>query len=135
MAIAVSESDFMAEINTNTRPKILVCVAVLLLETILGVLTARCVTLPLRLNEAVKDIAARKFDRAVAVSRLDRVGELAQSFNEMAPQLKKFFPALAESEEKFAQLVENLPVGVSAMIPGGAFIFMKAAGEQILGRG
>ncbi|MEG4939526.1 hypothetical protein [Microcoleus sp. F4-D5] len=71
MAIAVSESDFMAEINTNTRPKILVCVAVLLLETIVGVLTARCVTLPLRLNEAVKDIAAREFDRAVAVSRIE----------------------------------------------------------------
>ncbi|MEG4498806.1 hypothetical protein QUB05_09470 [Microcoleus sp. F10-C6] len=91
MAIAVSASDFMADINTNTRPKILVCVAALLLSTIAGVLTARWVTLPLRLNEAGKDIAPRKFDRAVAVSRLDRVGELAQSFNEMAPQLKKVF--------------------------------------------
>ncbi|MEG4394933.1 hypothetical protein [Microcoleus sp. BROC3] len=135
MAIAVSASDFIAEINTNTRPRILVCVAALLLSTIAGLLTARWVTLPLRLNEAGKDIAPRKFDRAFAVSRLDRVGELAQSFNEMAPQLKKFFPALAESEAKFAQLVENLPVGVSAMIPGGAFIFMNAAGEQIVGRG
>ncbi|MBD1882728.1 MULTISPECIES: HAMP domain-containing protein [Microcoleus] len=36
--------------------------------------------------------------RAVTVSRLDEVGELAQSFNEMAAQLKKFFPALAQSE-------------------------------------
>ncbi|WP_445243883.1 PAS domain S-box protein [Microcoleus sp. S13_B4] len=42
---------------------------------------------------------------------------------------------MAESEEKFAQLVENLPVGVSAIIPGGAFIFINVAGEQILGRG
>ncbi|MEG3889323.1 PAS domain S-box protein [Microcoleus sp. Z1_A1] len=136
IAIAVPESDFMGQINKNTRTTILLCWAALLLSTIAGVLTARWVTLPLlRLNEAAKDIAAREFDRAVAVSRLEEVGELAQSFNEMAAQLKKSFQALAESEEKFAQLVENLPVGVSAMTPGGAVIFMNSAGEQILGRG
>ncbi|MBD1814505.1 HAMP domain-containing protein [Microcoleus vaginatus] len=73
--------------------------------------------------------------RAVTVSRLDEVGELAQSFNEMAAQLKKFFPALAETEEKFAQLVENLPFGVSTITPGGVFIFINSAREQILGRG
>ncbi|MEG3842044.1 PAS domain S-box protein [Microcoleus sp. herbarium14] len=136
IAIGVPESDFMGQINRNTRNTILLCVVALLLSTIAGVLTARWVTLPLlRLNEAAKDIAARKFERTVAVSRLDEVGALAQSFNEMAAQLKKSFQALAASEEKFAQLVENLPVGVSAMTPDGAVIFMNSAGEQILGRG
>ncbi|MEG3904600.1 PAS domain S-box protein [Microcoleus sp. B4-C5] len=136
IAIAVPESDFMGQINKNTRTTILLCLVALLLSTMAGVLTARWVTLPLlRLNEAAKDIAAREFDRPVAVSRLEEVGELAESFNEMAAQLKKSFQALAESEEKFAQLVENLPVGVAAMTPGGAVIFMNSAGEQILGRG
>ena len=136
IAIAVPASDFMGQINRNTRTTILLCLAALLLSTIAGVLTARWVTLPLlRLNQAVKDIATGEFDRAVAVSRLDEVGELAQSFNEMAAQLKKSFQALAASEEKFAQLVENLPIGVSAMTPGGAVILMNSAGEQILGRG
>ncbi|HSF76127.1 MAG TPA: PAS domain S-box protein, partial [Microcoleus sp.] len=136
IAIAVPESDFMGQINKNTRTTILLCWVALLLSTIAGVLTARWVTLPLlRLNEAAKHIAAREFDRAVSVSRLEEVGELAESFNEMAAQLKQSFQALAESEEKFAQLVENLPVGVSAMTPGGAVIFMNSAGEQILGRG
>ncbi|MEG4385034.1 PAS domain S-box protein [Microcoleus sp. N9_B2] len=136
IAIAVPKSDFLGQINKNTRTTILLCWGALLLSTIAGVLTARWVTLPLRrLNEAAKDIAARKFDHAVNVSRLDEVGELAESFNEMAAQLKKSFQALAASEEKFAQLVENLPVGVSAMTPGGAVMFMNSAGEQILGRG
>ncbi|MEG4453410.1 PAS domain S-box protein [Microcoleus sp. N9_A1] len=136
IAIAVPKSDFLGQINKNTRTTILLCWGALLLSTIAGVLTARWVTLPLRrLNEAAKDIAARKFDHAVSVSRLDEVGELAESFNEMAAQLKKSFQALAASEEKFAQLVENLPVGVSAMTPGGAVMFMNSAGEQILGRG
>ncbi|MEG5247729.1 PAS domain S-box protein [Microcoleus sp. ARI1-A1] len=136
IAIGVPESDFMGQINRNTRTTILLCAVALLLSTIAGVLTARWVTLPLlRLKVAAKDIATGEFDRAVAVSRLDEVGELAHSFNEMAAQLKKSFQALAASEEKFAKLVENLPVGVSAMTPGGAVIFMNSAGEQILGRG
>ena len=136
IAIAVPESDFMGQINRNTHNTILLCAAALLLSIIAGVLTARWVTQPLwQLNQAAKDIAARKFDRTVAVSRIDEVGELAQSFNEMAAQLKTSFQALAASEEKFAKLVENLPVGVSAITPGGAVIFMNSAGEQILGKG
>ncbi|MEG5040595.1 hypothetical protein QUB14_17100 [Microcoleus sp. B3-D2] len=53
----------------------------------------------------------------------------------MAAQLKKFFPALAQTEEKFAQLVENLPFGVSTITPGGVFIFIYSARVQILSRG
>ncbi|MEP6488633.1 hypothetical protein NDI43_12840 [Microcoleus vaginatus GB2-A3] len=60
IAIAVPESDFMGQINKNTRTTILLCSAALLLSTIAGVLPARWVTLPLLLNEAAKDIAARE---------------------------------------------------------------------------
>lgn len=134
IAIAVPESDFMGQVNRNTHTTILLCAVALLLSTIAGVLTARWVTLPLlRLNEAAKDIAQGEFDRTVGVSRLDEVGKLAQSFNEMAAQLKKSFEALAASEEKFAKLLESLPVGVSALTPTGSTIFMNSVGGEITG--
>ena len=136
IAIAVPESDFMGQINQNTRTTILLCVGALLLSTIAGVVTARWVTLPLlRLKVAAKDIATGEFDRAVAVSRLDEVGDLAESFNEMAAQLKKSFEALASSEEKFAKLLESLPVGVTALTPTGSTIFMNSVGEELAGKG
>ncbi|MGL5065545.1 MAG: PAS domain S-box protein [Microcoleus sp.] len=136
IAIAVPESDFMAQINNNTRTTILLCMGALLVSTAAGVLAARWVTLPLqRLNEAVKDIAKGEFDRTVAVSRVDEVGELAQSFNDMAAQLKNSFQALAESEEKFAKLLECLPVGVVALTPAGGAIFMNSMGGEITGKG
>ncbi len=136
IAIAVPESDFMGQINRNTRNTILLCAAALLLSTIAGVLTAKWVTQPLlRLNEAAKDIAAREFDRTVTVSRIDEVGELAQSFNEMAAQLKTSFQALAASEEKFAKLLESLPVGVTALTPTGSTIFMNSVGKELSGKG
>ncbi|MEG4318390.1 MULTISPECIES: PAS domain S-box protein [unclassified Microcoleus] len=69
------------------------------------------------------------------MSRLDEVGALAQSFNEMAAQLKKSFQALAASEEKFAKLLESLPVGVSALTPTGSTIFMNSVGGEITGKG
>ncbi|NJL66149.1 MAG: HAMP domain-containing protein [Microcoleus sp. SM1_3_4] len=136
IAIAVPESDFMAEINSNTRTTILLCLAALLVSTTAGVLVARWVTLPLlRLNEAAKAIAKGEFDRTVGVSRVDEVGELAQSFNEMVVQLKNSFQALAQSEEKFAKLLECLPVGVIALTPAGSAIFMNSMGGEITGKG
>ncbi|PSB48357.1 hypothetical protein C7B67_18010 [filamentous cyanobacterium Phorm 6] len=136
IAIAVPASDFMGQINQNTRSTILLCAAALLLSTIVGALNARWVTLPLlRLNQAAKDIAQGEFDRTVAVSKLDEVGSLAQSFNEMAAQLKKSFQALAQSEEKFAKLLESLPVGVIALTPAGSAIFMNSMGAEITGKG
>jgi PAS domain S-box-containing protein len=136
IAIAVPESDFMGQINANTRTTILLCLGALLVSTIAGVLTARWVTLPLlRLNVAVKDIATGEFDRTVGVSRLEEVGALAESFNEMAAQLKTSFEALASSEEKFAKLLESLPVGVTALTPTGSTIFMNSVGEELSGKG
>ncbi|MFS8116993.1 MAG: PAS domain S-box protein, partial [Microcoleus sp.] len=67
--------------------------------------------------------------------RLDEVGSLAQSFNEMAAQLKKSFQALAESEAKFAKLLESLPVGVTALTPTGSTVFMNSMGAEITGKG
>ena len=78
IAIAVPESDFMGQINRNTRNTILLCAAALLLSTIAGVLSAKWVTHSLlRLNEAAKDIAARKFvgaSRGVAIALLLSAG-------------------------------------------------------------
>ncbi|WP_339384320.1 PAS domain S-box protein [Microcoleus sp. LEGE 07076] len=136
IVLAVPKSDFMGKINKNTRTTILICALALLVSTIAGVLVARWVTQPLlHLNEAAKDIAKGQFDRTVAVSRADEVGELAQSFNEMVVKLKNSFQALAASEEKFIKLVESLPVGVIALTPAGSAIFMNSMGGEITGKG
>jgi len=102
----------MGQINSNTRTTILLCLAALLVSTAAGAIAARWVTQPLlRLNEAAKDIAKGEFDRTVAVAYAGEVGELAQSFNEMAVQLKKSFQDLAASEEKFSKLLVKFARG------------------------
>jgi PAS domain S-box-containing protein len=102
IVITVPESDFMAQINANTRNTILLSIVALAIATGVGILTARWVIRPLlELNHAAKDIAQGKFNNQVKIQRSDEVGELANSFNAMATQLQESFHTL---EAKNAEL-------------------------------
>lgn len=110
VVIAVPESDFMGQININTRTTIGLCFLALLLAVAIAIFTARWVTQPiLRLNTAAKDIANGKWNRPVTVQRSDELGELANSFNEMAKQIKDSFDTLEQKvEERTQALSETL---------------------------
>src|SRR5919202_5598952 len=104
IVVVVPESDFMAQIDANTRTPILLCVATLIVAIVIGILTVRWVTEPLiRLNFAAKDIAKGEWDKAVEIDRSDEVGQLANSFNDMAGQLKESFEILENHKNAFAR--------------------------------
>jgi signal transduction histidine kinase/response regulator of citrate/malate metabolism len=93
----VPESDFMSQINQNTRNTILLCLLALGVAITVCILTARWITRPIRkLNTAAKDIAQGNWSNAVQLERSDEVGELAQSFNSMANQLQESFETLEQ---------------------------------------
>jgi signal transduction histidine kinase/DNA-binding NarL/FixJ family response regulator len=95
--VVIPEDDFMGQINANTRTTILLCIAALILATIIGILTARWVTQPiLRLNTAAKDIAKGEWEKTVEIKRTDELGELAKSFSSMANQLQESFQTLEQ---------------------------------------
>src|SRR5919199_1233695 len=95
IVVVIPESDFMAQINANTRITILLCIAALIVAIILSLLTSLWVTKPLiQLNVAAKDIAKGRWDNTVDIDRSDEVGQLAKSFNDMAFQLKDSFEKL-----------------------------------------
>lgn len=97
IVVVIPETDFMQQINANTRTTILLCIAALAIAIIVGVLTAGWVTQPiLRLNAAAKNIAKGDWDKTVEINRADEVGELANSFNSMAHQLQESFETLEE---------------------------------------
>jgi methyl-accepting chemotaxis protein len=95
IVLVIPESDFMGQINANTRTTILLCIAALIVAILISILTSLWVTQPLvRLNLAVKDIALGQLDKTVDINRSDEVGQLAKSFNDMAMQLKDSFDKL-----------------------------------------
>ncbi|MBW4670654.1 MAG: response regulator [Cyanomargarita calcarea GSE-NOS-MK-12-04C] len=141
IVVVVPESDFMAEINTNSRNTILLCITALIVAIVVGILTARWVTKPLlQLNDAAKNIASGDWDKTLAINRADEVGELATSFKIMAAQIQTNFAqlqslneALARSENRLTQILEAIPVGISVHDMTGQVIYCNPTSSQLLG--
>ncbi len=121
----IPESEFMKQINANTRITILLCIVAFLVATIIGVLTARWVIKPiLQLNRSAKKIAQGEWEQTPEIQRCDELGELANSFETMAKQLQASFSALeaknaqmqvlnealSHSKSRLTQFLEAMPV-------------------------
>ncbi len=100
IVVVIPEIDFMERINANTRTTLWLFLAALILAILIGIFTAQWIVRPIRqLNTASKALAKGKWDQKVLIEREDEIGELSQSFNMMALQLKESFAAL-EAQNK-----------------------------------
>jgi signal transduction histidine kinase/DNA-binding NarL/FixJ family response regulator len=116
VVMTVPESDFMAQINANTRTTILLCFGALTAATLLGIYTSRWITQPiLRLSQASEKLANSAQtgfgidspDQTVQESGVKELGVLAQSFNQMAQQLRDSFTALQQTNEALETRVDE----------------------------
>jgi signal transduction histidine kinase/DNA-binding NarL/FixJ family response regulator len=106
--VIVPESDFMAQINANNRTTILLCLGALGVATVLGIFTSQWITKPiLRLQKASEAIASGQLDQQVEVKGINELESLADSFNQMAQQLREYFTKLEKTNEELEQRVEQ----------------------------
>jgi signal transduction histidine kinase/DNA-binding response OmpR family regulator len=104
----VPESDFMAQINANTRTTILLCFVALGIATLLGFYTSRWITRPvLQLSQASEAIASGNLEQTVAESQVRELGVLSRAFNRMAQQLRDSFTALEQTNQSLERRVEE----------------------------
>ncbi|HEY9626152.1 MAG TPA: PAS domain S-box protein [Coleofasciculaceae cyanobacterium] len=100
-----------------------------------ALLTARWLTRPLlRLNEAAKAIATGRSGHIATHHPNREVAELAQSLNNIASQLDVLLTAFEQSEQKFANLMESVPIGVGAIDSTGAVIYMNSTAIRLFGK-
>ncbi|MFN6539294.1 MAG: ATP-binding protein [Nostoc sp. EkiNYC01] len=146
----IPESEFMEQINANTRTSIILCIVAFLVATRIGILTARWVIKPiLELNASAKKIAKGEWEQTSEILRSDELGELAKSFETMANQLQASFSvleaknaqmqvlneALSESQSRLTQFLEAMPVGVFIIDAQGNPYYTNEIGQEILGQG
>ncbi|HEY9600750.1 MAG TPA: cache domain-containing protein, partial [Allocoleopsis sp.] len=106
--VVIPEADFMASINANTRTTILLCLAALVVATVLGILTSKWIVRPIdALNTAAKKLSDGEWEQALPIDRADEIGELAKSFNSMAKQLRESFASL-EAKNADLQRLDQL---------------------------
>jgi sigma-B regulation protein RsbU (phosphoserine phosphatase) len=106
VVVAVPESDFMAQINANTRNTIVLCLVAAIVAIVLGILTARRITRPIeRITQAAEDMADGSLDRAIEPGKIVELAKLSNSFNSMAGQLQDLITSLEDKvRERTAEL-------------------------------
>jgi signal transduction histidine kinase len=108
LVVTVPESDFMAQVNENTRATFLLCLGALVVATILGIYTSHWIIQPIfRLSQAARAIANGQFNQNVEPPRVKELGILADTFNHMVQQLRESFTALEKNNEQLEQRVEE----------------------------
>lgn len=112
VVVAVPESDFMRQINANTRTTILLCFGALAGATVLGIFTSRWIAKPiLKLQKASEAIASGTLEQTVEVQGIGELEALAGSFNQMAGQLRASF---TELENRVAERTAELTTAKEA---------------------
>ncbi|MBE7383444.1 MAG: HAMP domain-containing protein [Leptolyngbya sp. SIO1E4] len=106
VVVVVPETEFMAQINQNTRITVLMCLLALVIAILMGLLISRQVNQPLRrLVEASQAIAQGNLDHTIQRPHIQEFEVLAQAFNQMAAQLKASFTDMENRvEQRTAEL-------------------------------
>jgi len=111
VVVTVPESDFMGQINANTRTTILLCLLALAIATLVGIYTSQWIMRPIQeLNKASKEIANGHLDQQVQLSGVSELTVLGQSFNRMAQQMRESFAVLEKTNEELETRVEERTV-------------------------
>ena len=101
VVVVVPESDFMNQINANTRATVLLCLVALVVAVAVGIFTSRWITRPiLYLSSASQSIATGNLDQKVDVQGIKELAALGQAFNKMAAQLRQSFAELERRVEE-----------------------------------
>ncbi|MGB3401644.1 MAG: ATP-binding protein [Microcoleaceae cyanobacterium] len=124
IVVAVPESKFMAQINANTRTTILLCLAALIVATAIGIHTANWISQPiLRISKASEAISNGNLNQKVIAPRVNELGILANSFNQMAQQLRGSFTILEKRvEERTAELKQAKETADKANLAKSQFL-------------
>lgn len=110
MVIVLPKSDFMAEINAETRRNILLCTVVLVISLATGLMTSHWIARPIdRLSQASQRMAGGDLSYQVeATSPIQEFTALGQSFNYMTTQIASLFANLEHANAELERINSDL---------------------------
>jgi diguanylate cyclase (GGDEF)-like protein len=101
----IPESDFMGQIESNTRRTLFLCALATIIAVAIGMATADKITQPiLQLNAFAREIARGNLDLTVDIRGIKEFKVLGNSFNQMVWQLQQSFNALATQNAELISL-------------------------------
>jgi PAS domain S-box-containing protein len=140
IVVAVPESDFMAQINVNTRNTIFLCLGAVGVAIAVGTFTATKITRPLQqLSQASQALAAGEIDSQIPDQiQIKELDAISVSFNQMAQQLQESFHrvrnTLEASKERYTTIFRNSPDPITITdLVNGRFIEVNEAFLHLTG--
>ncbi|QSJ18634.1 PAS domain S-box protein [Nostoc sp. UHCC 0702] len=135
----VPESDFMAEINANTRVTVLFSVGALTFAIAVGWLLTQFIALPIkRLGQASLALADGEWHKTIKQdSPIAELQVLTHSFNWMGQQLEQSYQrvktALQESETRFTKVFRTCPDSICILTLQGHCVDVNDAFTDLYG--
>ena len=129
----IPEADFMAEIEANRRQTVAISLGALLGSIVLGGWVTRSLVKSIwALNRATEELAAGNLAPETQPTAIVEVEALRTAFHQMAHRLDDSFQAIKTSQQQFATLLENVPVGVAVFDRDGKLIWLNPLSRQLL---
>lgn len=131
IVVAIPESDIMGKINHNNNLTFLLIVTVVICIIFLCIGLARWITRPiLSLNRSARSLSRGNWTDWTDLDRHDEIGELSQSFKQMANQLRTTFVSLKSSEERYIRLFQSSADAI-LLFDNFTLVQMNKAGEEM----
>lgn len=105
----------------------------LVLTCVLGVLFTSTLTGPIiALTKKAKEMAQGNLDQQIPVNSRDEIGQLTESFNNMASELSATVSTMASEKNKMEVVLHNMTDGVLAYDTNGALIHANSSCYELL---
>jgi len=151
LVVIIPEAAFMTHIHANARFTVLLSLVALFFALIIGFLISHWILQPIyHFNKMTQHLSRIKWcqqteqdfgKNKIKMSEMQttclvpsELRNLAQSFNRMIQQLHQSFLRLRENENKLAQFLEAMPVGVFITDAHGKFYCINQQAQQILNK-
>jgi two-component system sensor histidine kinase VicK len=120
-------------LNQLTISIVVMVFMALVLTGLLWFVSTSTLTKPiLELTRHAKDIAQGNFEKVIEVRSNDEIGQLTDSFNQMARELNLYLSTLALEKSKHEAVLHNMTDGVLAYDSEGAIIHANNASSELL---
>jgi diguanylate cyclase (GGDEF)-like protein/PAS domain S-box-containing protein len=131
----VPQSDFMGAIQENVRQTALLCGLALLGSVGSALWLTHRILQPIKaLDQASQDFAADEVAFITQPTAIREVESLRQTFQQMTYRLDESFRDLKASEQRFATLLENVPVGVGVFNAQGQIVWSNSISKLLVGQ-
>ncbi|MBQ4527599.1 MAG: HAMP domain-containing protein [Clostridia bacterium] len=130
--------DSKEESNTILRNIFTIIIQALLLgiciSLVFSILLSISIISPIKsLTHKSKKIASGDFENTIEVKSPDEIGQLTETFNNMASELKETLSAISGEKEKVETIVQYMTDGVIAFDINGTIIHINPAAKKLLG--